>query len=62
MCPTLLGSSHTHKCETRLKSLPGKSAFGLLIRKASDKEKSFIKLTPGANVITLFSFVADDKA
>jgi hypothetical protein len=36
--------------------------LGLLIKKASDKEKSFIRFTPRTNVIKLSHFVADDKA
>jgi hypothetical protein len=35
------------------------SLFGLFV---SDKEKSFIALTSGANVINLFFFEADDEA
>jgi hypothetical protein len=29
---------------------------------AAAKKKSFITLTPGVNVIKLFSFIADDEA
>jgi hypothetical protein len=52
----------THKYYTSLKNLvmeKHSSLFGLFV---SDKEKSFIASTSGANVIKLFFFEADDEA
>jgi hypothetical protein len=39
--------------------LAGKAYFGAVQAK---KRSSFITLTPGVNVIILFSFIADDEA
>jgi hypothetical protein len=44
------------------KGFPRINALAYLASSSAMKEKSFITLNPGVNVIKLFSFVADDKA
>jgi hypothetical protein len=44
------------------KSLPWSNAPAYLKFSFLKKKKSFLTLTPGFNVINLFSFVADDEA
>jgi len=44
------------------KGLVRTNAPAYLARLLATKKKSFITLTPGANVIKLFSFAAADKA
>jgi hypothetical protein len=38
------------------------SSFGHVISDEAKNKKVLIKITPGVNVIKLFSFVADDEA
>ncbi len=59
---TLKGSGLTRKYQTGLESLSrGKltSLFGFFV---SDKEKSFIRVTPSVNLTQLFSFVTDAQS
>jgi hypothetical protein len=42
--------------------LVGPNALAYFVGTISDEEKRFTTLSPGANVIKLFSFVADDEA
>jgi len=42
--------------------LPVTNALAYLATASVTKEKGFIRLTPGVNVIKLFYFIADDEA
>jgi hypothetical protein len=44
------------------KGLPGINTLAYLASSSVMKKKGFITLTPGVNVMKLFSFAADDEA
>ena len=53
---------HSSELVIKYRYHTGTNALAYLASSSAAKEKSFIRLTPGVNVIKRFSFVDDDEA